>query len=555
MAALRALFRSTVFAQLVLFIALMFAQPPFAEAACEAYSDDKAQTNNLTVGAIQINNRDVFNENISAENKTFYRLANKLHIQSRKELIEKQLLFSQGDPFDPDTLSETARNLRSNSYLRSATVTAKQICDGQVDILVETDDHWSLVPNFTFARAGGENEFAFRLAELNLLGLGKGLELGFDFTDERDQRVLRYHDPMLFGSKTRFTTELQSNTDGEVQIIDFNRAFDSLDTRNSWRVRAGNIEFNQNIYNDSLVVDQLSVDREFVSLEYGFSKGKERLERTIDGKNVDRVIRWRIGWRFDRTQLSATSRFPDSTPVPERLFNYPFLQFTYLQPQFIEQKNLQLIESVEDIAIGHSLRTRIGFAAEQFGSTSDAVVLEASYAKGWNPGSRWLGLLRTSFNGFADGNGIDNGIFNTTLEGFYFASRKNRFFASANFIVGNRLFEDNQIVLGGETGLRGYPLRFQTGSRRARFTVEQRYFLDWYPLRLARVGTAVFADVGAAWDDGEDPEFLKDVGFGLRILGTRQANAKVTHIDFAFPLDANGQIDQFQLVVSAKTQF
>jgi len=134
-------------------------------------------------------------------------------------------------------------------------------------------------------------------------------------------------------------------------------------------------------------------------------------------------------------------------------------------------------------------------------------------------------------------------------------SRKSRFFASGNAVFGNRLFEENQIILGGETGLRGYPLRFQTGSRRARFTAEHRYFLDFNPFRLARVGTAVFADIGAAWEQGEDPVWLSDVGFGLRIVSTRQADAKVTHIDFAFPLNATDEIDGFQLVVTAKTQF
>jgi len=536
-------------------IAVAALTPGLVQAACEPWSQDAADTRVLTVGSIQITNKDVFDEKIDSENLGIHRLANRLHIKSRRELIVAQLLFSQGEIFDRDALSETARNLRANRYLRSATVTPMQICDGEVDILVETGDNWSLIPSFNFARAGGENQYAFRLAELNLFGLGKSLELELDYTQVRDQRIMRYHDPMLLGSKTQFTTQLQDNTDGEVQILEFAQPFYSLDTRTSWRVRAGNTEFIQNIYNDGRVEDQLAVDREFASLEYGFSRGKQTVRKTLNGKNVNRVIRWRTGWQFDRTRLSPTTGFPQSTPVPERLFSYPFFQLSLLQPEFIEQTNLQLMESVEDIAIGHQLRTRIGWASTKLGSTKDAAVLETAYSKGWQPGTQLLGLIKTSASGFVDDDGIENGIARATLQGFYFKSRKNRFFASANLIAGNRLFEDNQIVLGGETGLRGYPLRFQTGSRRARFTLEQRYFLDWYPLRLARVGTAMFADVGSAWDKGEDPDWLKDVGFGLRIVGTRQADAKVMHIDFAFPLDAKDRIDSFQLVVSAKTQF
>lgn len=536
-------------------IAILILTPGVSIAACEPWIDDAANSRELTVGSVQINNRDVFDENIANENLGIHQLANQLHIKSKRELIDAQLLFSQGDAFDQEALAETARNLRANRYLRSATVTPMQICDGQVDILVETGDNWSLIPSFNFARAGGENAFAFRLAELNLLGLGKSLELELDYTPERDQRVMRYHDPMLFGSKTQFTTQIQDNTDGEVQVLDFSRPFGSLDARTSWRVRAGNTEYAQNIYRDGLIQDQLAVDQEFAALEYGFSDGKQRVRTTPAGKNINRVIRWRTGWQYNRTRLGATAAFPDSTPIAERLFSYPFLQMTLIQPEFIEQTNLQLMGSVEDIAIGHKLRARIGWAAKKLGSTKDAGVLETEYSKGWQPGAQLLGLLKTSASGFVDNDGIENGIASATLQGFYFKSRKNRFFASANFIVGNQLFEDKQIVLGGETGLRGYPRRFQSGSRRARATVEQRYFLDWYPLRLARVGTAVFADIGSAWDKGEDPELLRDVGFGLRIVGTRQADAKVMHIDFAFPLDAKDRIESFQFVVSAKTQF
>ncbi len=522
---------------------------------CEPWTPDAASNTQLRVGSVQLRINDVFNNSLDSENQPIHQLANQLHVKSRRELIEAQLLFSQGESFDVDLLAETERNLRSNRYLRNASVTPKQICDGEVDILVETDDNWSLIPSFNFARAGGENQYSFSLAELNLFGMGKSLSLGLDFSVDRDQQVLLYQDPMLLGTNTQFSLQLQNNTDGEAQVVEFRQPFTSLDTRRSWQVRAGNTEFVQSLYDNGAVVNQLNVDNEFASMAFGTSKGRQFVRKRSDGRNVSRVFRWSAGWAYQRLQLNANARFPESMPVPERIFSYPFIDLNIQQPDFIELSNLQLIEAIEDINVGHQLRAQIGWAAKTLGSSQDTLVASANYRKGWRGGDRFLSLLGTGFEGFANDDGIENGIARATVENYYFVSPKTSLYASTNLVTTNNLFEHSQIVLGGATGLRGYPLRFQNGSRRARLTLEHRYFFDWYPLRLARIGTATFADVGSAWDKGEDPQVLKDVGLGLRIVGTRQADSQVLHLDFAFPLDETDRISSFQFVVTAKSQF
>jgi len=522
---------------------------------CEPWADDKADSPELRIGTVQVRINDVFNNNLAAENRTIHRLANQLHLNSRKELIEAQLLFTQGDAFDADLLAETARNLRSNSYIRSATVKPIQVCDSAVDILVETGDNWSLIPSFNFERAGGENQYSFSLAELNLFGRGKSLGFKLDHSSVRDQRVLLYQDPMFFGTKTQFSAQLQNNTDGEVQVFEFIKPFTSLDTRSSWRTRIGNSEYVQSLYDDGRVVNQLNVDNEFASVSFGTSKGRQFVRKQANGRNVNRIFRWSVGWSYQRLQLHANANFPEAMPVPERVFSYPFVDVNFLQPEFIELSNVQVMESVEDIDVGHRLRTRIGWAAKRLGSTKDTWFLRSDYAKGWRGGERFLSLLNAGFEGYASDSGIENGLASATVQSHFFITPKNRLYASMNLISTKKLFEHTQVVLGGATGLHGYPLNFQTGARRARFSVEHRYFFDWYPLRLARIGTATFADAGSAWDKGEDPQWLRDVGVGLRIVGTRQADAQVLHLDFAFPLDETDRISSFQFVVTAKSQF
>ncbi len=513
--------------------------------ACEQWNTEQHLSGDFIVGDIQIVANDVFNTNLNSENLTIHRLANQLHIQSKPELIKAQLLFDKGDAFDIEQLNETERNLRDNAYLRSASITPIQVCDGMVDIKVETNDNWTLIPSMRFTRAGGENEFAFSVAELNLFGLGKSLNLELDYTNDRDQRVLQYFDPLLFGTRTQLTAQLQDNTDGEVQAIDVELPFYALNSQRSWRVSAGNIEYLQKLYTDGFVSNQLAVDREYASVEAGFSRGK--INNT--------VRRWVVGWQYDKRKLAATALFPDSSPVPERVFSYPYVEATLLKPEFIKKSNLQVMESVEDVAIGPELRARIGYAAKSFGSSDDSFVFDIEFSQGWQPNPKQLGLLSVELNGFYDTDGALNNTLKTNAKWFYFQSPKSSVYAQANLISGENLFENRQIVIGGETGLRGYPLRYQSGDNRARFTVEQRYFFDWYPLRLVKVGAAAFAEIGSAWSDDESPDWLRDVGMGLRLVSTRQANAPVTHIDFAVPLDATDDIDQYQLVVMVKSQF
>jgi len=115
------------------------------------------------------------------------------------------------------------------------------------------------------------------------------------------------------------------------------------------------------------------------------------------------------------------------------------------------------------------------------------------------------------------------------------------------------------LPLGGDNGLRGYPLRYQSGTRRALFTVEERFYTDLYVWQLFRVGGALFFDAGRAWGgdyvNSIDPGWLSNVGAGLRIVSVRSAFSNVLHVDLAFPLGASADIKKVQLNVKTKTSF
>jgi hypothetical protein len=87
----------------------------------------------------------------------------------------------------------------------------------------------------------------------------------------------------------------------------------------------------------------------------------------------------------------------------------------------------------------------------------------------------------------------------------------------------------------------------------------QRFYTDWYPWRLLRVGWAVFMDAGRV--RGDDVRgttalgTLYDVGLGLRLSSPRSSGRSIVHIDLAFPLNGDPTTDSAQLVIETKTTF
>jgi hemolysin activation/secretion protein len=133
------------------------------------------------------------------------------------------------------------------------------------------------------------------------------------------------------------------------------------------------------------------------------------------------------------------------------------------------------------------------------------------------------------------------------------------FYAAAAGALQTRPEPVDALLLGGDNGLRGYPLRYQSGSRSALFTVEERCYTDLYIWRLFRVGGAAFVDVGRAWGGVNtnplNPGWLTDVGAGLRIVSARAAFSNVLHVDLAFPLNATADIKKVQVLVKTKASF
>lgn len=78
------------------------------------------------MGEIRIRQRSIFSAEEEQSGKllvgTVRRLMNRLHINTRKWVIRRELLFRTGDPLRPNLLAETERNLRSLGFINDIRV-------------------------------------------------------------------------------------------------------------------------------------------------------------------------------------------------------------------------------------------------------------------------------------------------------------------------------------------------------------------------------------------------------------------------------------------------
>jgi len=512
-------------------------------------SDAQLEAMGAVIGKIHISNGDVFDPEIAAESGPLYALANRLHVQTRSEVIRKHLLISEGSPYSRRMLDESARMLRAERNIGDATVEPESYADGVVNVRVTTRDIWSLSPGFSFGRKGGENRFSFELEELNLLGTGIEIDVDYSSGVDRDGTSLQLIDRNLFGSRYALEARYADNSDGNDWLLDFERPFYALDSRWAGGVKLGSLDQVDSIYQLGEVTSRYRQQARSQEAYWGRSAG------LIDGW----VNRWSIGLSRDRQLFSALPA-DEETPLPsDRDLTSAWFGIELLQDDFAVWRDRTQMGRAEDVFLGTRVSARIGRLAEALGGDRDGWIYRMEASRGFALPADSTLLVTADLGGRREGGRDVDQLLNASARYFLPLSDKSLLFASFHSAWSNELELDHRLQLGGDNGLRGYPLRYQSGERNALFSIEHRYFTDWYPFRLFRVGTAVFMDVGRSWgDDGlgtPNLGVLRNIGIGLRLASTRASLGKVIHIDLAFPLDGGDSIDNVQLLLEAKSEF
>ncbi len=510
-----------------------------APASCRQWIEEDSARKDLVFGTISITTNDVFNPDISGEEKWYHKLGNRLHTRTRPAVIHNQILFKPGDPYSSGIVRQSERLLRRNRFIRSATIVPTALCGNQVNVAVTTEDHWTLTPSVAYREAGGVSSWKIEAQELNLLGLGKSIKFSYETSDRDTETLFQYRDRNLLG--TRYVLGLDQQT---------------LNGAQSWRIALGLPFFSeQSTMAWGIVVEDTRRLSRRVLVDDRRAKSKASLLDVYYRRKLardDAIYRVGAGWRIeqedytvDRVDVAATEPF-------EFEYVYPYLSFQYLLPDFVTRENVFSIGRVEDISTGFSFTAEAGAITQGLGNDDDLLRLALSINKGWDFGGRSIGSIRTRLIDY-----VGTGRYSAAvrLAAVYKLDDKNLFQFNANVRRLSGFSPDHYLPLGGESGLKGYPDEYQRGDHRILGAAEFRHILDWYPLRLFRVAISGFYEVGSAWTSGESRDLLHNVGLGLAVSPTRTSTYDLFRFDIAMPITDREDLKSYQFYIGTQIRY
>lgn len=503
------------------------------------------------IGEIRIDNQNIFDPNDPRENNQFYRAANYLHIRTRPGVVRRTLLFKSGERISAQVIEESERLLRASGNIYDVNIRPIAYRDGVVDIEVATRDSWSLDPGIKFSRGGGVNTGAIGLKETNLLGTG--ISIGYTLENELDRDGYEFSigHKQLFGGRTVIEYLRGDFDDGERERFRLERPFYALDARWAAGVSAAKNDQVSSIYGGAgSVIGQYRQQSEFAEVYGGMSRG------LVDGW----AHRLSLGIQHqDQLYRPEPGLLPPQQMPVDRTRTGPFIRYQVVEDDYQKVRNRNWVGRTEFLTVGFNSLLQLGAALTALGSTSDRLLYSASVGNGFAVTPRQSLQAAAYASGEHGTDGGEHQFFGAGAKFFHQQRGRGLFFASIALDGVANTDAANQLTIGGDNGLRGYPLRYQTGTRRALLTLEQRFYTEWFPFRLFRIGAAAFIDYGRAWG-GENPNpvnagWLGDFGVGLRIFSDRSASGRVLHIDLAFPTDRDPGISSYQIVVKAKGSF
>lgn len=506
--------------------------------------------------------------------------ANYLHATTRRHVVEREVLFSVGQPFRQALAAETERNLRAIVIFNIARVVpCRGAAPDEIEVLVVTKDLWSLRVETDFQVAAGQLDF-LRVAviERNLAGRYKQLSGVIGMTRDTLSLGQGFFEPRLAG--TRIALEESAaivfgrggrGPEGASGRFVVGQPLYALDAKWGFEVGGeGSLGIARRFRGTDffrcfaprgatgLLCDSAPIVLRSALLQSADHMALVYESRQVDvgasvfrrfGTTVKHDLSWGYGLRHrdfalvgDAPNAAFRDAFAASFVPRSEDASFLFVGYRTFDPTFRTFNNINRFALTEDYQIGHDVRVIARWANKVFGVDYPFLELAGRVQYRWQIGPN---NLLTVF-GQAETRGEAAGSINAQMAGFV----NNRFALGVSNIspvlgVGRLIFDavavfrfddrDNlRTALGGNQGLRGYDNDQFRGRHALNLHLEYRSLpLDFKTVQL---GFVAFYDGGHAADELGALRLRHSLGVGLRLFFP-QINRMVLRADLGFPLN------------------
>tara|TARA_R110001592_G_scaffold123666_2_gene331850 strand:- start:1221 stop:2897 length:1677 start_codon:yes stop_codon:yes gene_type:complete len=483
----------------------------------------------------------------------FHRWANWLHIKTKVKTLKNESAFflSQCDKKKPD-LEELERHLRTKKYLRDAEVSYDE---NDERIQVKTWDNWSLLPTASLGRQGGQNNFSWGVKERNFLGLGIYAKAEAYSDVQRSGNRIISTVPLFQKQNIDLKFIFANNDDGKQKSIFLQKDFVSFHTNYAYTFGLNDEQRVDTIFQNG--DDKAKFKHDIIVKKIGFAWLKQNTENY--------AVHYSLGLTQDEHSFNAFNSGKNSLPsqqLPQdRALLYPWVGFEYIEKDFKKLTNIHLITQIEDFNNGWQVNTKIGLGN---GNQKNAAwsILQADVSKGYFFNDT-LFLIDLKFRNENYKTNNDRFYAKLKSELFYPFSNQWVFYLNNITTISSNQYLDSPISIGGDTGLRGFPLQYQQGNNSIKLTSELRYYPHISLFKLVDLAAAAFIDTGKAFgrntvEQVENIEngWLYSAGIGARLYSPHSSKEhQIIHIDLAFPISNNPAISNVELRLQLSNSF
>jgi hypothetical protein len=487
---------------------------------------------------------------------------NVFHTRSLPGVIRRELLFRVGQPYDPEVIDESARNLRSAWQLTLVLIVPlRETQPDRVRVLVITRDVWSLRINAYFEAALSLKPLDLQLnalllqpSEINLAGTHTRASVLFTVTPDTYSAGAAFAVPRVDGTRVRAAVggnvifnRHSGHPEGTYGHLLYGQPLYSVYSRWGWGLL---LSWRSDIARSYVGTELRTVDADItpfddrIPLRYDRDEwfGEYELVRSYGHRFKHDVS---LGVEASRdvyvarppagvTRAAFDEFVDEEVPVSDQRLS-PFVQLRTHDTGFLRALNVDTLGLQEDYRLGPDVIVRLYPASRGLGSTRSL-----------------LGLLTAGSYTARLGDGLARGIAASTAE---LADQDqsdvlfegNLHLVTPRFGFGRLVYDARagyryrdylirRFQLGGDNRLRGYAAGEFRGKDLLVSNLEYRS--SSMDILSAQVGGVLFYDVGDACNGFEQMEIRQSVGLGARVLFP-QSDRVVLRIDWGFPISAD----------------